>query len=578
MSSRITVTNEMAKIALFSANTYYEKLGQLSKDANTIRGITTVPPQIADVEKELSTIEKYALPSETDQQNLQNRIANCRRLIAELQSSLLLRKDIEAWSLKIDVETFATRSSFSAIAPDKIPEAIEGFEKRIAELEPGGYHETLDKTKNYIQQNKERLIASGKPRLTQTSSSSSSSSTSFSDLASEFAKLGIVVSFAAKKNEKASASMSICTHFLKEALCNHWVVKNYLNEIIDKGGDSLPAELVPHKLKDQFDFCAVEFKNDREPAFHQALTDLDRDRAAAKYNRIGAVIISHAEYTAVAITQSGDRCCVQIFNPNGNPKALKGVTKAFYMSFDSLEKAASLLAKLYQEENSFEMHMYASKRDASHRSSRSSSASSSSSTHSSMLAPVQAEPVVAPSLPDMANKIDELLNDLMKKKLSLPNAVERLIGLNAQFGISIGNGDEEIWEEMPVSGVILYHLTMILLEKSPSNPHIIKDPEYAIKALENRDGCTATRDDFIRALLRAKMDILMRVYYNVVKDENSQLVDKYGLIIRGQASALAAFNDSIPELEKFESRGNKYANFIYVNKTYEKLKKQWNLM
>gem|GEM_PF-6812863 len=183
---------------------------------------------------------------------------------------------------------------------------------------------------------------------------------------------------------------------------------------------------------------------------------------------------------------------------------------------------------------------------------------------------------VQPSLRAAAEEIHNIIFDLVNDNASLQALTERLIKLDTQMQLQIG--DEMTM--MPIGGLVFYHLTLILLGKNPLDSQI-NDPEYVFKAFADREGCTATIEERTRALLRAKADILIQGYRNSLKQKEISRLQQYCHEVRELAPVLAALGDAIPELETFghiEGKNTVVNCMKHASDIRRKLKVQWNIV
>jgi hypothetical protein len=181
-----------------------------------------------------------------------------------------------------------------------------------------------------------------------------------------------------------------------------------------------------------------------------------------------------------------------------------------------------------------------------------------------------------PSLLASAQKIHNMTCYLVNNQISPQELPKCLIELDAEIPLQIG--DETMM--MPIGGLVLYHLTMVHLGKTPLSSHI-NDPDYSIKALEMRDGCSASYEDVTRALLRAEMDILIQGYKNTLKQQEIPILEKYHKEIRELVPILAPLGDAIPELETFgqvEGKNTVLSCMRYATEIRSKLRVQWNIV
>jgi hypothetical protein len=108
----------------------------------------------------------------------------------------------------------------------------------------------------------------------------------------------------------------------------------------------------------------------------------------------------------------------------------------------------------------------------------------------------------SPSLLTTASELQEIGQDIANKKIPLLEASKRLAKYTTELPLQIDQ--EQIM--MPITGHVLYHLTMMHWDKSPSSK--IMELEYGIKAFENRDGCSATNPERCRALNLTRKTVL----------------------------------------------------------------------
>src|SRR5579862_2313725 len=146
-----------------------------------------------------------------------------------------------------------------------------------------------------------------------------------------------------------------------------------------------------------------------------------------------------------------------------------------------------------------------------------------------------------------ANRLAAIETTLYTQETDLDAAARELIDMETTVPLSIGS--ETML--MPIGGLVFYHLQMIQLNESPKQVDS-EDPFYSIKAFANIKGCFSTFSQKQRAILRAKVDVLLHAYRAATSSGETLRANNYFLAIQNE-EGLRTSLDEVPELAFFQN-------------------------
>jgi len=153
-------------------------------------------------------------------------------------------------------------------------------------------------------------------------------------------------------------------------------------------------------------------------------------------------------------------------------------------------------------------------------------------------------------------------------------AVEQLANFESEVPLFIG--EEEQW--VPVGALVLYHLHMIQLNATPDQ--IKDDLLYSLMAYTNKNGCSSTVLQKMRAGRRARAEILLYALENALKAEDLRIVQECFAKLREVGIAMSLDQqDRTDELNTFnlDSREGLENHLKHIASLKQILKKKWNL-